>query len=321
MRNLSKSSIRLFLTATLSVLVGGISAWAYKNYSEPVAGGPNGDGYFATLRKQQIYKQFADQVDGKGVPLTSHNVNSWYSIYQEPVQSLELYQSQKPTSATQERKTIVLQPLGEFNSQQIAMIEYLRVYCELFFQLPARINKPISLKALEKSSRASSFFKGQRQYDAGKILFEVLEPQLPADAALVLGVTMADIYSSNLSFVFGLGSWSDRVGVYSLARYFPKEGGKLSPQDKAKVLRRSCQVLNHEAGHMFGITHCTMYKCSMNGSNSLTDSDQTPLEFCPVCRKKIEWNLKLDMKKRDAALDQFYAKHELTPFIKTLKND
>jgi archaemetzincin len=319
MRNVSKRSIRLFLAALSVVSVGGIGAWAYKNYCEPLAGGPNGDGYFASLRKQQIYTQFATEGVREAVPLTPQNANSWYSIYIEPVQTFELYQSQKPTSATLERKTIVLQPLGKFNAQQSAMIDTLKTYCELFFQLPARIDKPISLKKVEDFSRPSSYIKGQRQYDAGKILFDLLEPQLPADAALVLGVTMEDVYSDNLSFVFGLGSWRERVGVYSLSRYFPKEGGKLSAADEAKALRRSCQVLNHEAGHMFGITHCTIYKCSMNGSNSLSDSDQTPLEFCPVCRKKIEWNLKMDMKKRDADLAKFHSEHGMVPYLIEIK--
>jgi len=315
MRNLNKRWIRLFSLALVLVLLGGIGAWAYKNYTEPVAGGPNGDGYFAKLSKQQIYAGLSPEEARIAVPLTPENANSWYSVFIEPVQSFERYQSQKPTGITAERKSLVLQPLGKFNAEETAMIGDLKTYCQIFFQLPTRINKPMTLEQVEKYSRPSAYAKGQRQYDAAKILFDFLEPRLPNDAAAELGMTMEDIYSDNLSFVFGLGSWKERVGVYSLIRYFPKNGEKLTPKQKAIALRRACGVLNHEAGHMFGISHCTIYKCSMNGANSLSDSDQTPLEFCPVCRKKIEWNLKIDMKKRDAELAKFYEKHGLTPYL------
>ncbi len=320
MRNLSKRSIRLFSAAIAVIFVSGLGAWAYKNYTEPVAGGPGGDGYFATLSKIQIYSQVPPEEARNAVVLKPENANSWYSIYIEPVQSFERYQSQKPTGITAERKTLVLQPLGKFNAEQTAMIANLKTYCQIFFQLPTRIDKPLDLKQVEKFSRPSGYAKGQRQYDAAKILFDFLELRLPNDAAAVLGITMEDIYSDNLSFVFGLGSWKERVGVYSLIRYFPKNGEKLTAKQKAIALRRACGVLNHEAGHMFGISHCTLYKCSMNGANSLSDSDQTPLEFCPVCRKKIEWNLKIDMRKRDAELAKFYREHGLTPFLIQIAN-
>ena len=37
------------------------------------------------------------------------------------------------------------------------------------------------------------------------------------------------------------------------------------------------------------VAHCTLYECGMNGSNSLAESDQRPLEFCPECQAKIWW--------------------------------
>lgn len=38
---------------------------------------------------------------------------------------------------------------------------------------------------------------------------------------------------------------------------------------------------------MFGLKHCIYYNCLMNGSNSLDESDQKPLEPCPVCMRKL----------------------------------
>ena len=103
---------------------------------------------------------------------------------------------------------------------------------------------------------------------------------------------MADLWSDNLNYVFGVGSFERRVGVYSLCRYFPAFWkAKPRPGDEQRGLRRACQVLNHETGHMFGLMHCVLYKCSMNGSNSLADADSAPLEYCPVCHQKLLWNI------------------------------
>ena len=83
-----------------------------------------------------------------------------------------------------------------------------------------------------------------------------------------------------------------KVGVYSLCRYYPEFwGGKSKAEDEVTGLRRACKVLNHETGHMFGITHCVFYHCSMNGSNSLSETDTAPIHFCPVCQRKLSWNI------------------------------
>ena len=126
-------------------------------------------------------------------------------------------------------------------------------------------------------------------------------------------MTMTDLWADNLSYVFGLASVERRVGVYSLCRYYPEFwGGQQSrPQDKVQTLRRTCLVLNHEAGHMFGIWHCVLYKCSMNGSNSLADADNTPLDYCPVCHRRLLWNVRADGTKRYRDLIRFYRKHGL----------
>jgi bacterioferritin len=42
--------------------------------------------------------------------------------------------------------------------------------------------------------------------------------------------------------------------------------------DLPDSLRRSCKVLAHEIGHMFGLSHCVFFHCLMNGSNSLAES-------------------------------------------------
>ena len=53
------------------------------------------------------------------------------------------------------------------------------------------------------------------------------------------------------------------------------------------MLYRSCKVLTHEIGHMFGLRHCTHYECGMNGSNHIYECETRPLYYCVVCFRKI----------------------------------
>jgi len=300
---------RRLLWTCVGLLLGGLLAWSFSE--RPLVGGGKLDGIRARWVKHRVYSGVAP-LDEQGFSrLTPENASGWYSVFREPIQTLEDYRASQPARPTAQRKTIVLQPLGAMTAQQSASLNDLKEFCAAFFGLPVRIAPPLSLDAVSQSTRARH--KQNRQYDAGKIIDVVLSPRLPADAAAYLGITMSDLWSGDLNYVFGVGSFERRLGVYSLARYSPEFwGGKRAAGDDSLALRRSCQVLGHEAGHMFGLEHCVLYKCAMNGSNSLGDADSTPLDFCPVCHRKLLWNLDLDGAKRYAALLAFYQKHELS---------
>ena len=92
------------------------------------------------------------------------------------------------------------------------------------------------------------------------------------------------------NFVFGQASLTGRVGIYSFARY----GGGT----KELRLRRSCKVLTHESGHMFGLAHCSWFRCIMNGSHHLAESDARPMHLCPVDLRKLQWSVGFDVVER-----------------------
>ena len=246
----------------------------------------------------------------------------WLARFKEEPQSLERYKFTARIRPTPQRRTIVLQPLvepgaGERSAEEKKFLEALRDYCAAFFQLPARIAESLELAA-DKTELKRNLPLGQRhdlyqcQYNADKILDHILFKKLPEDAVAYLGITLADLWSGDLNYVFGLGSMDRRVGVYSLCRYFPEFWGKpRQPGDEELALRRACKVLNHETGHIFGLGHCVFYHCSMNGSNSLAETDSAPIHFCPVCHRKLQWNIGFDPLKRYAALQAFYQKHNL----------
>jgi len=71
------------------------------------------------------------------------------------------------------------------------------------------------------------------------------------------------------------------------------------------MLRRSCKVLAHELSHMFGIKHCIYFRCLMNGSNHLAESDARPLHLCPVDLRKLRHSIGFDVVERYRRLRDF----------------
>ncbi len=119
---------------------------------------------------------------------------------------------------------------------------------------------------------------------------------------------MHDLYPDpSWNFVFGEATLSDRVGIFSFARYSPGFYGYPGGEGwQDRLLRRSCKVLAHETGHMFGLEHCVFFECLMNGSNHLAESDSRPMFLCPVCLRKLQHAAGFGIRARYAALAAFY---------------
>lgn len=64
------------------------------------------------------------------------------------------------------------------------------------------------------------------------------------------------------------------------------------------------QVLTHEIGHLFGLSHCFYYNCAMNESSSILDAAHQPLFLCPICLRKLHKVLKFSLKERYVHLAQ-----------------
>lgn len=241
----------------------------------------------------------------------------WLAHYREDPQTLERYKMRATIRPSPDRRTVVLQPLGTFDKEGTQILQRMKEYAEIFFQLPARVEPvldwdesiPKLTRQLPVSRRVGRYSK---QYDGETIMDHFLKQRVPADAAVYLGITLEDLCTPDTNYVFGVASFKDRVGVYSLARYFPEFWGLPRTDDSTtKALRRACKVLNHETGHMFGISHCVFYRCSMNGSNTLEETDRAPVHFCPLCQRKLMWNIGYNPLKRFKELQAFYAKNDL----------
>ena len=230
----------------------------------------------------------------------------WLAVFPEREQTFFQYATGNPVRRTDERASIVLQPLGPFSGHDLAIMERLVAMTSAFFQLPVRLAQALPLP--EKGKRFRPGGPHRMQYLTTVIENQVLAPALPRDAICYLGITMADLYPDpSWNFVFGEASFDKRVGVYSLVRYTNRFWGLPETEDsKSMFLRRSFKVLAHETGHMFSIAHCTINECLMNGSNSLDETDRSTVHLCPVCLHKLQWNLKFDVMRHYRQLRDIY---------------
>jgi len=249
-------------------------------------------------------------------PLKYPTGSDWLARHHESGQTYERYVRSRPTKLTKKRNRIIVQPVGTFTPDQTKLLEALREHLAVYYQCKVDLFKPVALpkKGFRKRSTGP-------QYLTKSITDGILGPKLPKDAAVYMGVTVADIYpGEGWNFVFGQAYLRRRIGIQSLARYYPSFYGDEPPDDKATiVLRRALKTMSHEVGHTFSMQHCTYFQCNINGSNSLPESDRRHIHLCPVCLKKLSWNRKFDVAKRYRDLGAFYKKHGLTPEVEWIE--
>lgn len=240
--------------------------------------------------------------DPSFAPIPSPGPSDWLANHTEMGQTFSQYQRGQPNRPDQERKTIYIQPLGDFPAEVAPDLDRICEFAELFFGLSVQQLDSVQLEGLPIDSRPRD--EG-RQILSTDVL-DWLKPRVPDDAYCLLAVTMTDLYPDpKWNFVFGQASLNDRVGVYSFARY--RDRSNDTQANERRLLLRSCKVLAHETGHMFGIKHCVHYHCLMNGSNNLPETDAAPIHLCPVCLRKLHWGHPFEVSDRYRDLRQFYA--------------
>lgn len=97
-----------------------------------------------------------------------------------------------------------------------------------------------------------------------------------------IGITDVDLFVPSLNFVFGVARNDDCV--ISIHRLYSEFYGDAPDHDM--FLIRMLKEAIHELGHTLGLNHCTN-KCIMCFSNSISDTDAKPVDFCAKCVEKI----------------------------------
>ncbi len=268
-----------------------------------------------------LQRAFKPDYDFEPIPIP--HSGDWLAEHHESGQSFDEYVRLGGIRPDNRRSIIYLQPLGRFKKDRSPSIELLREYAAAYFMMDVRILPARQISRTNLTTRLNPHTQN-RQILTTDIL-QLLKYALPENAFCILAVTMEDLYPDpRWNFVFGQASLRNRVGVFSFARYDPAFYGESRGHLYQKLLlRRSIKVLAHETAHMFSLAHCIYFKCLMNGSNHLQESDSRPLSLCPVCLHKLQHSIGFDVATRYRLLLQFYrrigSKYEVDWVSKRLK--
>jgi len=237
----------------------------------------------------------------------------WLARFKERGQTHRRYVGSQPVRA-QPGERLAFLPVGPFGPIQQGVFKKTVAFAKIWFDLDVHV---VEGKPLPESGWHRQRAWG-KQYETRYFLDHLLPHHMPKRTVCFFAVTIADLYpEAGWNYVFGEASLRRRVGVWSLARYFPQFWRQEpTPERMRQALRRACKVVVHEAGHAFGLEHCIYFQCNMNGSNSLAETDRQPLRLCPVCLKKLQWNRGFDVLRRYDRLLAFFKKHGLQPEAK-----
>jgi archaemetzincin len=235
----------------------------------------------------------------------------WLAVHPEPGQTYRQYVNARPVRPDSRHRVIYVQPLGDFNRTQRETINLTAEFLGIYFDLPVKIRDELPLKLIPAEARRTHPAWGDKQILSTYVLDEVLQPNLPKDACVLIALTTSDLWpGEGWNFVFGQASLRDRVGVWSIYR----NGDPTQSDDAFRLcLRRTIKTASHETGHMFSMLHCTLFECNMCGSNHRAESDRRPLALCPHCLAKLCYATGADPGKRFEKLIGFCKANGLKP--------
>jgi len=225
-------------------------------------------------------------------PLPAPGPDDWLTEHVEHGQTFRQYLDAYPVRRDATLSTIYLCVVGEFDDAQGRILDRTREFLGLFFDVPVVIRRTLAVADIPGHAKRKHPKWGDRQLLTRYLLDEVLEPDRPADALAYLALTTRDLWPGDgWNFVFGQASLRDRIGVWSIYR-----NGYPGKSDAAfrLCLRRTLQVAAHETGHVLTMQHCVAHRCLMNGCNTHDERDRSPLHPCPVCLRKLVWNLQVE---------------------------
>jgi archaemetzincin len=121
-----------------------------------------------------------------------------------------------------------------------------------------------------------AFHPERNQYHSSAIL-----QKLPDRGVVTVVITNVDLFIPILTFVFGEAQVGGYAAVVSYHRLRQEFYG-LDADDRV-VADRLAKEAVHEAGHVFGLTHCDDYECVMAASHAVEWLDLKTSSLCVEC--------------------------------------
>jgi archaemetzincin len=235
----------------------------------------------------------------------------WLLTHKEYGQTYDEYINNGIIPVDSNHDCIYIAPLS-FNSNESMDQDFVTnifLLCEKYFYgMKIRL---IEISSNFNSVEVKTYEDGKMQINAEQ-LNDLLSNEIPSDAFCLIGLIDTDLYSESLNKngkvvykpTFCTKNISKRTCLLSFSRYDPffnKNKKDFSKEKKMKIylflLKRVCKAITKEICTMFGLKNCIYFSCNMNGSNSMMEFDNKPIELCPICLRKLITNI--NMKGRD----------------------
>lgn len=241
---------------------------------------------------ENLYPDLEDRLRPLGEPLEPPRPGDWLAEHREKGQTFRQYLAANPVRRDRDLTTIYLCLIGNFDAAQQSIIDLTCEYLSLFFDCPVTVRYTVPISDIPAHAKRKHPEWGDRQLLSTYILDNLLLPDRPDDALAYLALTARDLWPGDgWNFVFGEAKLRDRVGVWSIYRNgHPAKGAKAF----RLCLRRTMMIAAHETGHILTMQHCIAHRCLMNGVNHQEERDSRPLNPCPVCLRKLCWNLQVE---------------------------
>jgi archaemetzincin len=241
---------------------------------------------------EKSFVEIEDRLHALATPLGTPKANDWLAQHHEKGQTFRQYLSANPVRRSPELNAIHVTLIGDLTDPHEQIVDLMSRYLSLFFNSPTQILSRVSLDRIPASARRKHPRSGDKQLLTSFLLHDVLEPTRPDNALAHVAVTTRDLWpGERWNFAFGQANLRRRVAVWSLHRF----GYPGKSKDAFRLcLRRTLHTAAHEIGHILTMQHCTGNRCLMNGCNSLEEQDRQPLLPCPVCLRKLCWNLQVE---------------------------
>ncbi len=141
------------------------------------------------------------------------------------------------------------------------------------FQIPTRI-VPMDIRLDMGRNRQRD------QLNSTWVLSQLLSQSLN-NSDKILGITVHDLYTPILTYLFGEAELGGRAAVVSTYRFRDELYGL--PANKDNLEKRIEKEAVHELGHTFGLVHCLNFDCVMHASTYIEEFDYKTNSFCPLC--------------------------------------
>jgi hypothetical protein len=135
-----------------------------------------------TNNNSQLTAEELSEIKEKVAPFFKQmqiQLGDWLESFPENGQTFEQYLTANPTLPTAERKTIYIQPIGEFSETQKKVLQITADYMKAFYNLPVKLNEIKLLGDVPKEFQRKHPVEKQLQIKPAYFLDNLLPKLLP----------------------------------------------------------------------------------------------------------------------------------------------